>query len=217
MTRALTKTIVIIRGAMECTAVIPECYVSLAWPSTTNSIRVLTNIVGTSPAEANLKIMVLLNPLVERLQDLSTLALTQLINALREVSNRKDRLPSRDGICSNNGVNSLELIANISGISSRFLVDLVMIRSRISCPQKPFARKRSSQALKELPIRIAISIIEFISRSPKGIATSGREFCKSQTRVISGILLELDIAVPACSALLSIITILDFVLEELNV
>jgi hypothetical protein len=160
--------------------------------------------------------MVLLNPLVQRFQDLPALTLAQLINALGKVSNRKDRLPSRDGICSNDGMNGLKLVTDIGGISSRFLVDLVMIRSRISRPQETFARKRGSQSLEELPIRIAESIIELISRSPKGITTSSWEFCKSQTRIVSRILLKLNIAMPARSALLSIITIFYSVLEELN-
>jgi hypothetical protein len=160
--------------------------------------------------------MVLFNPPVERLQKLSALTLAQLINPLGEIADSKDGLPPCDGIGSHHRMNSLEVIADICWVTSWFFVNFPNIRFGIPSAKKPVSRESSRQALKELLIRIAITIIQLIPRRPQRITPASRELSKSQTCVIRRVLLELDITMPARSAVLSIISIFDTILKELN-
>lgn len=84
---AVAKTIVVVGGAVEGTAVVPD-----------------GNVVLVAPLEADLQIVVLLDALVKELEQLLALLGAELVNAAGKVANGKDGLPARNRVGADNGV-----------------------------------------------------------------------------------------------------------------
>ena len=79
---------------MVCASVIPDCHV-----------------VDVFPLESDLQVMVLHDKTSEPVEKVLALGFTEPMNALSVLANCEDRLPTRDRVRADNGVDCLQRIA----------------------------------------------------------------------------------------------------------
>jgi hypothetical protein len=86
---------------------------------------------------------------------------------LNMTANWEDTLPSRYRVGSYNRVNSFQDASNILGSSPWFIIKLKT--NPASNIIEPWLSKGCSESFKELLVGLANTIINFITRGPKGI------------------------------------------------
>lgn len=111
--------------------------------------------------------MVVVYQVQEPLQQVLTFLLCHAVNVRYVSADREDALPSGDGVGSNYGMNSLELTSNVLWSSARLVVELEPLA--FSNGVKVRLLKGCRERFKELLVRFADSIVDFVSRCPKGV------------------------------------------------
>lgn len=148
------------------------------------------------PLEPDLQIVTLHDNRLELLQQLFRLILVQLIDILRERSQRKDTLPPGHRIRPHDRMDSHQLLPNIERTSPRLSVDLVLLGVSLRCLDEAVAHERRGQAFEELLVRFRKPVVELVPRCPEGVSTGFGELGQSERGVVSWCGLELDIGVP---------------------
>lgn len=134
----------------------------------------LTNIVGGLPLESNLQIMVVIDKIQEPLQQMLALFVGHAIDVRDVSAHREDALPPSDGVRSDNGVDGLELTANILRSTARLFVELETLA--FGNGAKVRLLKGCGESLEELLVRLADSIVDFVSRCPESIFSHSQHF-----------------------------------------
>lgn len=80
-----------------------------------SSPRVLTDVVLALPFEADLKIVVLVDQVLEPLEKMSALLACQPVDILGESTEGEDALPASDWVRANHRVHGLQVIAYVLG------------------------------------------------------------------------------------------------------
>lgn len=126
-----------------------------------------TDIVGILPLQADLQFGILVHNVKEPSQKLSALLLGDTIDMLDMGADWENTLPPGDGVRAHNGMNGLELGADIGSIAARLVVELEPTPGRSL--SEAGLLKSDTQALEELLIRLADLVIDFIPGCKKGI------------------------------------------------
>lgn len=111
---------------MESASVIPDGYsqVSKFCPKQVNRNNELTNIVGVLPLQPNLKRVVLSNGIIEPLEQVLALFLSDSVDVANMGADREDALPASDRVGADDGVDGLQLTADILGRTTGLLIEL---------------------------------------------------------------------------------------------
>jgi len=170
-----------------------------------------THTIG-SPPMTNLEIMVFRNKLKEILQKHITFIFTQLVNSFGESPVNKHSLPTTNGVCSNNGMNSSQIISNWRTIfrrttilgerESQSLGHFKELSSLVSCCQS-FEEGTESRCQ---------SIVCFVSVCPDSIASSNWFGVNFQDGIVRWDFLESDVGVPTIGCELRTIVLVLIVL-----
>jgi hypothetical protein len=165
--------------------------------------------------------VVLVNEIQEPGKELGALFLRQAVDVLDVSADREDALPAGDRVGANDGMDSLELGADVLCCAARLVVQLEP--SCLGHFLETWLLKRGRQGLEELLIGLADAVVDFVAGGPKGVyanvnichgfsvlllhraqhtSSSGRQLNKPQRRIVGRDGFKGNIAVPLCAALL---------------
>lgn len=120
--------------------------------------------------------MAIVDKIQEPLQQLLALFISQAVDVPNVATDGEDALPSSDGVGSNNGVDSLELSADVFRSTTRLVVQLEACS--LSDVTEAGLLKGSSQGLEEFLVRLANAVVDFIARGPESIYVRFRSCIK---------------------------------------
>jgi len=111
--------------------------------------------------------VVLVDEIQEPAQQLRALLLGHAVDVLDVATNGEDALPASDRVCTDDGMNRLELRADILGCTTGLVVQLEA--SLLGNPPETRLLKSHGKTLEELLVRLADTIVDLVARRPEGI------------------------------------------------
>lgn len=154
----------------------------------------LTDIVSILPSESDLQIVVILQQSQKPCEQVLALMLSQTIDVSDVTTDGEDTLPARDGVCPDNGMDSLQLCSNVLWSASWFVVELVS--AFLGSGDKVRLLESCGQGLQELLVWLGDSVIELVAGCPEGVTTGLGQVNKTKGRVICWLRFKCNIAVP---------------------
>lgn len=111
--------------------------------------------------------MILVDEVEEPVEEMLALILGHTVDVLDMATNREDALPTGDRVGADNGVDSLELAADVFGGTAGLIVQLEA--RRLGNFLEVRLLKGDRQALEELLIRLANTVVDLVAGGPEGI------------------------------------------------
>lgn len=140
--------------------------------------------------------MIRQNLIVKFLQQLRTLILRQLVDALRKPADGVYTLPARDGVRPHDGMHSSQVRSHVLRRPARFLVH--NSPPVLYGTDESIADERRGQPVEEVLVSLAVAIVQVVSRRPERVAPRAGQLRQPQAGVVRRAGLELDVAVPGC-------------------
>lgn len=127
----------------------------------------LTNIILVLPLQSDRQIVVLVNKVQEPLQEVVALCLCHSVDMLNMVADRVNTLPPGNWVCSNDRMDCPQFRADVFWRTTWLVVQLEP--SLLGQQAKEILLIGNGQALEELLVGLADTVIDFIARGPQRV------------------------------------------------
>jgi hypothetical protein len=119
------------------------------------------NIVGILPLQPDLQIMVLVHQLQEPVQQLLALLLRHAVDVLHMPAHGEDALPPGHGVCAHDGVDGLELGADVFDGAARLVIELEA--GFLGDALEAGLVEGDGEGLEELLVGLADAVVELVA------------------------------------------------------